>query len=66
MGIKTSETSYVTIKAPHRLLGETYEKCVPVGATRVAEVGEVEALVILISGDNAERKIWIRKSHIVC
>lgn len=57
-------TYYVEIKIPHPPLGYTYEKCVPLYKTRTTDDGEIETLVFLISGQNLERKIWIRREQI--
>lgn len=62
--MKLSETGYVTTKIPRGLLDYTYEKCVPTGKTRVARDGEIEAQFILISGDSAERYLWLRRTQV--
>lgn len=59
MSIKKSEIGYVRIKR-YDLYNTA---CVPTGNVREVD-GEKEAEFFLISGNNPERKIWIKRNEI--
>ena len=57
--IKTASQGYITIKRY-----DLYqEKAIPTGNVREVD-GEKEAEFFLISGNNPERKIWIKRNEI--
>jgi hypothetical protein len=59
MPITTSSTGYVIIKRY-----DLYQqKAVPTGQTRETN-GVTEAEFFLISGDNPERKVWLKRDEI--
>lgn len=58
--MKTSDTKYVTIKN-YLLYGA---KAIPCGAVRETN-GTKEAQFFLISGNNPQRLVWLRKEELM-
>ncbi len=60
MAIKTSTTGYITIKRY-----DLYqEKAIPTGSVRETN-GIKEAEFFLISGNNPQRKVWLKRQEIM-
>ncbi len=60
--IKTSNHGYIHAKIG--LFRDTVAVCVPTGETRDTGNG-IEALVILLTTNYPERKVWIRREDVI-